>query len=510
MSAITEYVDSVDPWGKLNDFAEPARPTFPIATLPSWLAEFVDALAIGTQTPPDLGGCLTLTAIAAALARRYEVHARPDWIEPTNIYGAVVLPPGHRKSAVFSYVNAPMQDAERDACISAREPIAEAQARAKALDAKIKNRERAIAKLDDGPEAKDALAELARLHVDRQALVIPPFPKYAVDDCTPERLAGLLAIHGGRMGVFSAEGTPFDIFAGRYAKDGSPNLSVALKGHSGDELRIDRQGRPPEYVRKPAITMGLTIQPDVLRSIQAKPGFRGRGFLARILWCLPTDVLGDRDPDPEAVPETVRALYRRRLISLWLLPSVEDDRGEIIATPLPFDWPARDRIVAFLEEIEPRLGPGGDLHPFTEWAAKLAGAVVRLAGILHMADRAGQGNGDPGEIDAPTVERAITLGSYFLEHALIAYRTMKTDPTVDDAADLGAWITKQAKAGELTFSKRDAHHARQHRFESVTDLDPALDYLVAHNWIRPAVESSPRKPGRPASPKFDINPMLAG
>ena len=31
-------------------------------------------------------------------------------------------------------------------------------------------------------------------------------------------------------------------------------------------IRIDRKGRPPEYIPRPALTLGLMIQPEVLRT----------------------------------------------------------------------------------------------------------------------------------------------------------------------------------------------------------------------------------------------------
>jgi replicative DNA helicase len=65
----------------------------------------------------------------------------------------------------------------------------------------------------------------------------------------------------------SPEGDVFDLMAGRNGN--GPNLGVYLKGHAGDTLRIDRIGRPVEYVRQPALTMGLAVQPDVLSGLMA-------------------------------------------------------------------------------------------------------------------------------------------------------------------------------------------------------------------------------------------------
>ena len=92
-----------------------------------------------------------------------------------------------------------------------------------------------------------------------------------------EAVASLLA-EQGRIAVMSAEGGMFETIAGRYSQ-GVANLDVYLKGFSGDTLRVDRKTRPPEYVKKPALTMALTVQPAVIKDLAVKPGFRGRGLL---------------------------------------------------------------------------------------------------------------------------------------------------------------------------------------------------------------------------------------
>jgi hypothetical protein len=81
--------------------------------------------------------------------------------------------------------------------------------------------------------------------------VVPPLPRWLVDDATPEALAGLLATYG-RIALLSPEGDVFDQMAGRYNQQVGPNLGVYLKGHAGDLLRVDRRGRPPEYVERPS------------------------------------------------------------------------------------------------------------------------------------------------------------------------------------------------------------------------------------------------------------------
>ena len=148
---------------------------------------------------------------------------------------------------------------------------------------------------------------------------VPEVPRLVADDVTPEAVASLLADHGGRMAIISAEGGVFDIIAGRY-NGNIPNMDVWLKGHSGDMIRIDRKGRPPEYIRKPALTLGLMIQPEVLKSIAAQRAFRGRGLIARFLYAMPVSQVGYRKTGAPPLSETVRTVVARVLtVPAWLI-----------------------------------------------------------------------------------------------------------------------------------------------------------------------------------------------
>src|SRR6185312_2641856 len=128
------------------------------------------------------------------------------------------------------------------------------------------------------------------------------------DDITPEALGRLMAAHGERMAVFSAEGGIFETMAGRYS-NGTPNLDVFLKGHAADLLRIDRRNGPLVVMDSPTLTMGLAVQPDVLRALASKPGFRGRGLLARWMYGMPASRVGYRQVSGPPVPTNVSEAY---------------------------------------------------------------------------------------------------------------------------------------------------------------------------------------------------------
>ena len=255
-------------------------PTFPTQALPDWLRSFVEAEAEATQTPVDLSGMLSLSTGSTACGGKVVVHIRDGWIEPLNIYTVTALPPGNRKTVVFSDTVAPLEEYEEVEAQRMGPEIAEAETRRTiAEQALAKAQTEAVkAKPERATELEESAVALAR---ELEEMVVPTRPRLIVDDCSPERLATLLQDQGGRIAVMSPEGDVFDLMAGRYSKNGAPNFGVFLKGHAGDTLRVDRVGHPPEYVKNPAITMGLAVQPEVITGLMKKTGFRGRGLLGQ-------------------------------------------------------------------------------------------------------------------------------------------------------------------------------------------------------------------------------------
>ena len=157
-----------------------------------------------------------------------------------------------------------------------------------------------------------------------------------------------------------------------------------LKGHAGDLLKVDRRGRPPEYVERPCLTIGLAVQPEVLRGLAGRPGFGGRGLLARFLYSLPESLVGRRQVGAPPVPPSVADRYALELQALAAsLAAPAGDDGPAVLT---LDRQATELLLAFERDLEPRLAAGsGDLAHLAGWAAKLAGATCRLAGLLHLA-----------------------------------------------------------------------------------------------------------------------------
>jgi replicative DNA helicase len=292
--------------------------------------------------------------------------------------------------------------------------------------------------------------------------------------------------------------------AGRYAKNGAPNFGVYLKGHAGDTLRVDRVNRAPEYVKAPALSLGLAVQPEVLRGLMDKPAFRGRGLLGRFLYAIPRSLLGVRDTDPPSVSLAVRATYGARIRGLLHLESDTDDSGNPTPHVLQLSHGARERIQAFEAWLEPQLAPFGELGHMTDWAGKLVGATVRVMGLLHMAEHACDQAPWTIPIHEDTAGCAICIARYLIPHARAAYAEMGGNPVVQDARHVLGWIQRQ-EGGTVT--KREIFEGTKGRFQRVNALEPALALLVEHGFLREPPQEARPGPGRKPSPVYEVNPF---
>jgi hypothetical protein len=489
------------PFGAAGDV-----PAFPVDVLPGWLSEYVAAVATATQTPPDLAGMLALAVLATVAGGAVEVQPRPGWREPLCLFVAVGMDAGARKSSVFTALTRPVADFERDQAAAALPSITETATLRRIAEQAAAAAEAAAGRAPANQQ-EQARAEAIARAAEAARLVVPPIPRWLVDDATPEALAGLLATYG-RIALLSPEGDVFDQMAGRYNLAAGPNLGVYLKGHAGDLLKVDRRGRPPEYVERPCLTIGLTVQPEVLRGLASRPGFSGRGLLARFLYSLPASLVGRRQPGAPPVPAAVASRYALELQALAASLTTPAAPTSVEAPAvLVLDQEAVELLLSFERDLEPRLAAGsGDLAQLAGWAAKLAGAACRLAGLLHMAGHLREGWARP--IGADTFAAAIRLADYLVEHARAVFDLMGADPRIDDAHWLLDWVNR---TNRTQFSRRNAHAAAPRgRFPKATDLEPALRLLEEHGHLRrvdPEPSRDPRGRGRPASSRFLVNPL---
>lgn len=471
-------------WDTPIPFDEYDLPAFPMDALPEVIRRYVLAVAESTQTPVDMAAVEALGIVSLCCQGKYFIRGNADWAEPLNTYMVVIMEPAERKSSVLSMMIRPVEEYEKEENSRRNAGIIESQMVLSRLEKEKRSLvERASKGKATEEEVRAKAAEIAKYEP------IKPLRLF-VDDVTSEKLTSVLAENKGCAAVVSAEGGIFSIMSGLYNRN--VNIDVFLKGHSGDTIRVDRVGRASESIIHPALTMVLAVQPEVLNGLMSNNTFRGRGLTARFLYSMPKSTVGRRSFSTEPIPEGVKSRYRD-LVETILSGNNEQE-------PISLDDGAADVLEALFNEVEGRLK--GDLAEIPDWAGKFVGAVLRIGGILHVMKYPKDSMFDP--VDRETMENAVSIGRYFLEHAKAAYSLMGAD-AVNKNARLFLAAVKRKRLTE--FSRRDA--MRLYRgCKTVESLQPVLDRLCEYGYL--AVKPVPPSygPGRKPPDTYLVNPAV--
>ena len=480
---------------------DPTPPAMPSGLLCGWMGLMAERIAEATETPIELSSLLCLAAVATAVQGKFSVRPEGGYFEPLNIWTAPAMKSGQRKTAVHRLATRPLLDWERAKCKEAAQEI-------KAVESQIKTLQARVAKLRSRCAAEDDAAQQEKLQqeidqIESSMPQMPVTPRLFTQDVTPEHLGTMMAEQGEKMALLSDEGGIFDILAGRYSS-GIPNLDLFLQAHSGSPARVDRGSRPSVILDHPLLTMGLSPQPDVLRALSNKPGFRGRGLLARFLYALPESKMGYRDLEPRQVPGHIADRYAEGIRILLDTPQRYDSqRNEFFPHVLMFSDAAYGIWKDHQRRVEVQLREGGRFGGMTDWAGKLPGAVARVAGLMHCAQFALEGVGPADrQIDEQVMGRAVQLGELLAEHALIIFDLMSDNGAMESARKL--W--RHIQASQMSsFSFSEIWHPLRGTFKTSEDIEPAVEMLLDHRLILPGDEGAALRRGRRGR-RFIVNP----
>jgi len=488
--------DSAEPWSDIEIPASPAYgPEFQSARLPSPFGEWVQTVARSIEVPKALPALLELAIVGAACAKKVVVRMNQTHDVPVNVWSVIALDSGERKSSTFRESMTPVSDWQARVTRSMQRDVAEYAARVDVAKKSLANAKGVAAGKEwGGPEADD-VARLARDLADLESRPVVT-PKFTIGDASPEATAKLVAIHG-RILIASAEGIVFDQMAGKYSDKDMPNLDIYLMGYSGDDYVSERITRESVTAVRPAISMALTTQPEVIAGLGRRTGFTGRGIVPRFWYAIPAPMVGYRNgSDPQPIDPAVRARRNAAIEALLDLPMPDEPHV------LTFETAALRTMLDFVGANEARLRPDGDLYELRAWGTRIPGGTARLCGILHMMTHADDLSPWNFRISEATVSDAIGIMKEFLvPHAIVAYSAMGATSETALAMNIVAAL-KQMGRPEVT--RRDIQ--LRFRASKVADLAAALGLLADWNVVR---DLGKRKTdGRPAGPFYAVNLAL--
>jgi len=464
-------------------------PPFPVDMLPDPVAAMVHTTSEACQTDPAMAGTCALSVLSACTGGHAVIEIRGGWVEPLHTYHLTIAASGERKSAVQKLLVAPVLDVEEELVAKSVGERLEAETRKQVAEAAAEKAKRDAAKKADTDGWADAMANAIGAAQIAASITVPVPPRLVVDDITPEAAGSVLAEQGGRMAVISAEGGIFDILAGRYSGN-VPNLDLWLKGHSGDAFKVDRKGREPEYVRRPAITLGVMVQPDVLTALAGHLSFRRRGLLARLLYAYPVSRVGHRTIAPRSPDEEVVAAYGGHVRTLaaglakWL-----DDPAVLTLTP-----GAHAAMLRIETAVEPTLAGNGELATLAEWGSKYCGALARIAGMLHLSTH-GPDDGPRTAVDADSILRP--KRSARTSRHVPSTRTPRWAPTLSWPRLSTCWVASCTSRRRWCPNAICSAHARPDSRISRRCWSPSTGSSSMDIWPRSPPPSKQVRVGRP-------------
>lgn len=463
-----------------------ALPAFPSGAFPEPLRSYIKAVSESTQTPVELPSSVVLSVAATACQGKYCVQVKGDYSQPLNLWTVCCLPPASRKSEVFKKAMEPLIEFENEERKSLEPIIRQEESDNQIRQMRIQELRKNLSK----PKLENKLSLEGELR-DLESEELNPecsLPRLRTEDTTPERLASLMAENGERIALLSDEGGVFGILAGRYNKNGGPNLDVFLKSHEGTSIIVDRKNGTAISLQSPCLTMGVTIQPDVLRSLSLTPEFRGRGLLGRFLYTVPESNIGNRRLDTKPIPINVAESYRETIQSL-----LKQDTGDSAAI-LEIDVYAYDVWADFWQECETAMTEGGHAEHLRDWTGKLPAAVARIAAIFHCIRRA-SGRPEESKIEIQDMIGAVNLGKAFQVHAYKAFGMMSGgSESVQDAKTVLNWIKNN---GVESFRIQELYQSLRHKFPKREDLDRPLKMLEDFGYLRIVVNPPGSRGGKP-------------
>ena len=111
--------ESITAWGQPQSLDQSLPPVKPLtqAMLPAELWPWVSDIAYRVQCPIDYVAAAALVMLGSVIGAGCAIRPKQkdNWMEIPNVWGAVVGPPGSKKSPAVTQVMAPLFQLDRDA-----------------------------------------------------------------------------------------------------------------------------------------------------------------------------------------------------------------------------------------------------------------------------------------------------------------------------------------------------------------------------------------------------------
>lgn len=430
--------------------AEPPKTGYPLESLTPKLRSAAEAIARKTQGPTALSAQSVLSVASLVAGSRAKVQTLGSPANATAAFVTIALS-GERKSA-----------SDKIAKTGVDRVIMKLR----------KEHESAMARY------KSDLASTAR---GEEKPTPPVCPSFLVTEPTIEGAFKTIASGCGFLGWFTDEAASF--WGGHsMSKDQRAKTSgIVSKFWDGDYFVRPRAGQDGDgYVPPTATTINLMFQPTLIRDTYGDEFLIGQGLLARMLACWPESNMGKRKYQRSTEADEAAANRFHDEVEAALTDTLENSTEKLLS----LSEDAFVTCVAFHDNIESTLCPGGWAADISGFASKAPEHACRLAAIMTLFE-----NKEAETVSGDVMKAACELVKYYLAHYKFLCVAATNDTEMSQAQTLLDWLRKNLQPGDafatdriLQFGPVGARRAKI--------LKRLLEILMQHGWIHELPEGT--------------------
>ena len=390
---------------------------FPIDALLPKIKDAVVELAKAIQVPVPVVANSVLSVACLAVQPHVDVRLISGKVAPTGNFFLTIVESGGRKTTVDECVLKPVRARES-------ELIEDYASEKKEYDDNMKiyesHRKKIIGGKGDPKNAKEMREMLKKDGIEKPEC--PIYPRLILSDATTEATVKQAAEGNPSFGLFSDEAA---VQLGGYSmkqKNKMHAFGVFNKLWGATPFNKSRILEGDCRIEGTRVSAHLMGQPEAIKPLLRDEVAKGTGFLARCLMVWPKSLQGER-LFTEEHSKLLNRMYDTdefcsviRLILEKDLPIKEGTRNVLEPQVLEFYDDARQVMIEFYNEVESKLGKGGEYEPIAEFANKALEHATRLAAALEAFERhASLGTGEV-KVSLKNVERACEIMRWYLHH----------------------------------------------------------------------------------------------
>jgi len=440
---------------------------FPIDLLPDPIRAYVVEGGKAMGTDPVMVAFPLLASVAALIGNKRRISPKPGWVEPPNLYAAIIADPGCVKTPAHTHALKAIRQLQQERFATYRESMKSYEEELQAWnDAK---------KTERGPKPEKPICE-----------------ELYVQNTTTESLAevlennprGLLVERDEISGLFDSMNS--------YKRTGDDE-QFFLSAHRSENVKINRKSGDKKIIVVTAASLSIAggLQTEVFKRVMARTDRQESGMLARFVLAMPPEQerrWADHEIDPESVDEIAGLLGSIMALEM-------EEPGKPVT--LKLDTEARGLFVWFFNQVnEEREGMSNPAS--RSFLAKTEATALRFALVHHIIREA---TGDKSlknalQVDGASMRAGITLAEWVKEEGLRIYETLLGALDIEARADVALFEYLRNEYPEGT-TARELSRRKHSQFPTASRAESALERLSDTGLLLKDYQGPGEKGGRP-------------